>query len=300
MRQRALASSEIDFTYSTPDQSVAQRSIIRAVERLGGQRRLKRLYFRYLDDGSVQKEFFQSAVDLLKLTIRCDEAKLRGVPANEPVLFIANHPYGVLDGIVLTWLARQARPDVKVLANHVLCQAPDALSHLLPIDFSGTREATRVNVESRAQAQHHLKTGGAIGIFPAGGVAASEKPHRGPAVDSIWHPFTARLIMKSRATVVPIYFSGQNSRLFQLASHLSYTLRLSLYFWETARRIGSDLDVAIGDPIPFSDLEVYKDRAAMMRELRRRTYSLAATLQAPPQRLPSFDREFTFPRHIKF
>lgn len=300
MRQRALTSTEIDFTYSTPEQSVAQRSFIRAVERLGGQRRLKRLYHSYLDDSCVQKEFFQSAVDLLKLNIRYDQEKLRRVPANEPVLFIANHPYGVLDGIVLTWLARQARPDVKVLANHVLCQAPDAQRHLLPIDFSGTREAARVSANSRTEAQRLLKAGGAIGIFPAGGVAVSEKPHRGPAVDIIWHPFTAKLIKASRATVVPIYFSGQNSRLFQLASHLSYTLRLSLYFWETARRIGSDLDVAIGDPISFFELSAYDDRAEIMRELRRRTYTLAATLDSPPKKLPSFDREFTFPKRIKF
>jgi len=300
MLQRAITSSEIDFTYSTPEHSVARRSIIRVVEKLGGQRQLKQLYHRYLDERNGSKEFFQSAVDLLKLTIHYDSAKLQGIPSDGPVLFIANHPYGVLDGIVLTWLARQARPDVKVLANHVLCQAPDAPDHLLPIDFSGTREATRVNVDSRARAQRHLKAGGAIGIFPAGSVAASERPHRGPAVDSIWHPITAKLIMTSGASVVPVYFSGQNSRLFQLASHLSYTLRLSLYFWETARRIGSHLDLAIGDPIPFSDLEPIKDRQALMRELRRRTYALASDLNARPDRLPPFDREFEFPKHIKF
>ncbi len=300
MQQRALAYSEIDFTYSTPDQSVAQRSFIRAVERLGGQARLKRLYDRYLDDVSGNKEFFQSAIDLLKLNIRHDAEQLRRVPANGPILFIANHPYGVLDGIVLTWLARQARPDVKVLANHVLCQAPDALQHLLPIDFSGTREANRVSAGSRSEAQRHLKAGGAVGIFPAGGVAASEKPLRGPALDSIWHPITAKFITMARATVVPVYFAGQNSRLFQLASHLSYTLRLSLYFWETSRRIGTDVDVAIGDPIPFTELEGFEERTDMMRELRRRTYALASDLQAPPKKLPPFDREFTFPKYIKF
>jgi putative hemolysin len=300
MRQRALAYSEIDFTYSTPQHSVARRSFIRAVERLGGQAHLKRLYDRYLEDVSGEKEFFQSAIDLLKLNIRHDVDKLRRVPANEPILFIANHPYGVLDGIVLTWLARQARPDVKVLANHVLCQAPDALKHLLPIDFSGTREANRVSANSRSEAQRHLKAGGAVGIFPAGGVAASEKPLRGPAVDSIWHPITAKFITMSRATVVPVYFAGQNSRLFQLASHLSYTLRLSLFFWETSRRIGTDVDVAIGDPVPFAELEGFKERTEMMRELRRRTYALASALYAPPKKLPPFDREFAFPRHIKF
>jgi putative hemolysin len=300
MRQPATAPAAIQFTYSTPQHSVARRSLILAIERMGGQGRLKRLYERYLNDLRADKEFFQSAVDLLRLDIRFDRGQLLKVPATGPVLFIANHPYGVLDGIVLTWLARQARPEVKVLANHVLCQAPDALHHLLPIDFSGTREATRTNVGSRAEAQRMLKAGGAVGIFPAGSVAASEKPLIGHAVDSVWHPFTAKLIISAGATVVPIYFAGQNSRLFQLASHLSYTLRLSLFFWETARRIGSELDVAIGDPIPFAEFAGQTDRAALVRMLRQRTYALASTISPPLAKLPPFDREFIFPKHIKF
>jgi putative hemolysin len=300
MREHGSAASHIEFTYSTPEFSIARRSFIRTVEKLGGQNRLKRLYHRYLDEGGARRDFFQSAVDLLRLKIHVDRTKLQSVPLDEPVLFIANHPYGVLDGIVLTWLARQARSDVKVLANHVLCQAPEARDNLLPIDFSETPEAMQVNLASRREAQRHIRNGGAIGIFPAGAVGASEKPLRGPAVDSIWQPFTGKLIMTSRATVVPIYFAGQNSRLFQLASHLSYTLRLSLFFWETARRIGSDLDVVIGDPIPFDAFEGVKDRTAIVRSLRQRTFALASNLTPPPVGLPPFDREFTFPRHFKF
>jgi putative hemolysin len=114
-----------------------------------------------------------------------------------------------------------------------------------------------------------------VGIFPGGGVATSEKPHKGQAVDLPWAPFTAKLLRMSKATVVPIFFTGQNSRLFQLASHLSLTLRLSLVFRETARRIGTGLNVRVGRPVPFSEIAHIEDRNELVMELRKRTYDLA-------------------------
>ena len=209
------------------------------------------------------------------MRVEYDEEALARTPAAGPVLFIANHPYGVLDGITLTWLATKVRPDTKVLANDVLCQAPEAAANLLPVAFAPTREARETNVASRLEAQSWLRQGHAIGIFPGGGVSTSEKPLKGPAVDLPWAPFTAKLLRSSRATVVPVFFVGQNSRLFQLASHLSLTLRLSLVFRETARRIGSRLRVRVGEPIPFEDIAHIEDRAELVMELRKRTFGLA-------------------------
>jgi putative hemolysin len=191
------------------------------------------------------------------------------------VLFIANHPYGVMDGITLTWLATKVRADTKVLANDVLCQAPEAANNLLPVAFAPTREARETNVSSRLAAQSWLRDGHAVGIFPGGGVATSEKPLKGQAVDLPWAPFTAKLLRMSKATVIPIFFTGQNSRLFQLASHLSLTLRLSLVFRETTRRIGTGLNVRIGRPVPFSEIAHIEDRNELVMELRKRTYDLA-------------------------
>ena len=120
-----------------------------------------------------------------------------------------------------------------------------------------------------------LKAGGAVGIFPGGGVSTSERLHKAMAVDLPWAPFTAKLIRMTEPTVVPIFFTGQNSRLFQIASHLSITLRLSLVFRETARRIGTRLMVRVGKPIPFSELAQFGGRDEMIREIRKRTYALA-------------------------
>jgi putative hemolysin len=300
MPQPTTPPKKIRFTYSEPEQSISRRSFIHVVETLGGRRRLAGLYRRFTNAPDIFEDFFDSAIELLELDVRYQPEQLAKVPKDGPVLFIANHPYGVIDGLALIWLARQARPDIKVLTHKVLCQAPQARAHLLPIDFSETTDALRNNVDIRRQALQQLQLGGSIGFFPAGAVSASEGLWKGPAVDPVWHPFTAKLVKLLKATVVPIYFAGQNSQIFQLASHTSYTLRLSLFFWETASRLGSRLDVAIGDPIAYEKLQGYGTRAELLHELRRRIYGLATTLATKSLRPPHFEREYRFPKHFRF
>lgn len=268
---------DVRFSYSTHDQPLVQRAVIQAIERIGGQGKLRKLYAAHQRDRRAGETFFDAAIRLLKLDVLFDQARLSLVPKHGPVVFIANHPYGVLDGITLTWLAMKVRPDTKVLAHSVLCQDQEARNNLLPIDFANTPEAQHTTLASRQHAQRWLREGHAIGIFPGGGVSLSERPLKGPAIDLSWAPFTGKLITMSKAIVVPVCFIGQNSRLFQLASHLSMTLRLSLVFRETARRIGTRLEVRVGRPIPFEDLAHFKDRAALVQELRRRTFALAVS-----------------------
>ncbi len=268
--------SRVRFSYSTPDQPRLQRAVIRAIELVGGQRRLKRLYESQAYERGPDETFFDVSIRKLKLDVVYSPDRLAAVPAEGPVVFVANHPYGVLDGLVLSALTLKVRPDTQIMANEILSRVPETREHLLPVDFAETREALATNIASRRAALGWLRQGGAVGIFPGGGVATSERPLGRSVFDLPWHPFTAKLIRATRATVVPVLFSGHNSRLFQVASHVSLTLRLSLMFHETARRIGSRLDVAIGEPIPYDALAGIEDREELVAELRRRTYALGA------------------------
>jgi putative hemolysin len=278
---KASRPAPVRFTYSTRDQPWLQRAVIQAIEIAGGQLRLKRLYRKYEQAVDTEGGFFDTALRLLDIDIDFDAAMLDLVPRTGPVLFVANHPYGVLDGLILAALAAKVRPDVKVLANSVLCQVRGASRHLLPIDFGPTEEAQRTTLNSRIEAQGWLRQGNAIGIFPGGAISTTPHPFARPAADLPWAPFTAKLIRQSKATVVPIFFAGQNSRMFQLASHFSVTLRLSLVFRETARRIGTPVKVRIGTPIAFDELDTMADRSVMVQELRRRTFALARNGDVP-------------------
>ncbi|MBV8661778.1 MAG: lysophospholipid acyltransferase family protein [Hyphomicrobiales bacterium] len=279
------------FSYATASDPPVKRGIIRLVELATGQPELKRLYLHNQRHPRPSESFWQAAVRSLALDVRFDAAALARAPRTGPVIFVANHPYGVLDGIVISWLVEKVRPDFAVLTNAVLMRAPEVRDFILPIDFSGTEEAQRTNLASRSAARARLDAGGAVVIFPAGGVStAPDRLGRKPAVDARWQPFLGQLIQRSQATVVPIWFGGQNSRIFQIASHVSQTLRLSLIFHEVKSRIGADLPVAIGAPIPFEELAGFKDRQALADHLQAHTYSLAAApregrKQRPTQQL---------------
>jgi putative hemolysin len=176
----------------------------------------------------------------------------------------------------LSRLVEDVRGDFLALAHSVLVRAPELRRHLLPVDFSGTPEATRTNLQSRAKARDHLASGGTLIVFPSGTVATSpDRLGLRPAIEVPWQPFTAQLIQRSRATVVPFFFPGQNSWAFQVASHVSATLRMALLFREVKNRIGTVLPVTIGDPIPFSELAQITDRQALIDHLRGVTYALA-------------------------
>jgi putative hemolysin len=268
------------FSYADDNMPVLERHMVRAIEALTGQPRLARLYRDYQEQDVGLEDFWTAAIRRLALDVCCDESKLNEFPRAGPVVVVANHPYGVLDGIVLGWLASRIRSDFRILTNAVLYRAPEVRPWLLPIDFSATPEALRTNLASRKAAHKHLAEGGAVLVFPAGGVSTSpDRLGRRGAQDAPWQPFVGQLLQRHRAPVMPVYFHGQNSRMFQIASHLSLTLRLSLIFKEVCDRMGTTVEVAIGSLIPFEALEPLQDRLAMATELRRITYDLG---KSPP------------------
>ena len=272
------------FSYADPSTPRVKRKLIHLIERVSGQPKLKSLYLENQRNPRPSESFWAAAIRHLALDVRYDQSALAGIPRSGPLVVVANHPYGVLDGLTISWLMEKARKDFIVLTNAVLLRVPETQGYQLPVDFAGTPEAITTNLKTRAAARAHLDKGGAVVVFPAGGVStAPDRLGRKPATDAPWQLFTAQLIQRSKATVVPLFFGGQNSRLFQIASHISLTLRLSLIFNEVRKRIGTMLPVAVGAPIPYGEIAHLKDRQAMVDELRARTDGLKAKLPALAQ-----------------
>ena len=272
------------FSYASETLKWWQNGFIRATEVLTGQRKIYKLYRDYHRENQISPEdFYDSAIRRLDLTLDYDRKQLQAIPKTGALVVVANHPYGVLDGLIINQLMQQIRNDFKVLTNGVLCKAPEANKNLLPISFDETPEAMETNLKTRKEARDILKKGGCIVVFPAGGVSSIPTWKDKVAQDTEWQPFIGSLIQGAKADVVPIFFEGQNSRLFQFASLVSSTFRLALFFKELADRIGSKVGVVIGDTIPYSKLEHYKDKTELLHFLRSETYRIGGmdTLSPP-------------------
>lgn len=268
-----------ELSYASYFEDPVKRRLVRAVERLSGQPRLKRLYAHYREFFAHDVPFFEAAIRLLDLDVRFSASRLAEIPREGPLVVVANHPFGVLDGLIICWLISLRRPDFRVLTNSALDGVPEARDYLLRVDFSGTKEALAANVAMRKDALAHVKAGGCVIVFPSGGVSTTPRPFDRTAVDDEWKPFTAKLITQGNASVTPIYFDGQNSRLFQVASHLSLELRLALVFREVRRRMGKSLRVEIGETLSPDVLAAAGKRRGLMEFLRERTYELAGPAQ---------------------
>jgi putative hemolysin len=261
------------ISYAAPEDSAPKQAVIRLVEQLSGKQRLVRAYRharRSLDPGA---DIFASAIRSLDLKVVYNADKLAAVPSEGPLVVVANHPFGVVDGLVLCHLTALVRRDFKVVAMSTLCCVPEIRQHVLPINFANTSEAAQISARSRRAAKAHLSAGGCLIVFPAGAVSTSRRVF-GPAEDAEWHPFVARLVLATRTPVLPVHFTGQNSLLFQFVSRFSSTLRLSLLMQEAAKRIGTEVDARIGDVLSFDNLQAFAQPKALINHLRAATYAV--------------------------
>jgi putative hemolysin len=275
------------FSYAEPNDPRMKRFIIRLIERMTGQPYLKSLYDDRFARRIPGESFWDLAIRLLDLHIAVNEDALAKVPRTGPLVVVANHPFGVLDGVIICHLIARIRHDFRILTNAVLNRADEVKEFLLPVDFTETPQALETNLKSRAAAKHLLMNGGCLIVFPAGAVATTPKLWDRTAVDAEWKNLTARLISQGKAPVVPVFFAGQNSMLFQLASHLSMTLRLSLLFREVRDSIGSEIVVRVGEVIPYETLAKIDDRQKMMNMLREATFALGKDLPRKRKRAKS-------------
>ena len=250
-------------------------AIIRCLEKVTGQPIVEKLYFDYVNDNLNPEYFWSDALDRLriKLDVRKDiyNGVLASIPSTGRVVAIANHPYGVIDGLALCSIMAEARQDYKIITHRVLRQAPAVMDKILPIDFDETEAALQTNLESRRQALKHLKHGGAIIIFPAGAISLSPNIV-GAASDEPGKSFVAKLAMQPDTTTVPFYFEGRNSALFQIARKISLTLGYSLMFREICKRMGTELVVSMRPAIHSSELAEMANRNVVTQFLRHQTY----------------------------
>ena len=293
MDERMQSNLTQDISYASSASGPFGAALIRILENSTGRRSLIRRAAGYEVEVAQGHSFWDVVPKRFGLDLQVVGGSLAHIPSNGPLILVSNHPYGILDGLMMGHILDRVRPDFRIVANSVFRRAEALNRVVLPISFEATKEALRQNLETRSSALDYLSKGGAIGVFPGGTVSTSSKPFSHP-MDPAWRNFTAKMIAKSNATVVPIYFVGHNSRLFQIASRIHSTLRLGLLIKEFSARVDEAVQIVIGAPVDCLDVEQRKgDPTRLMEFLRRVTYDLS------PEPHRSYDLGYEFEARYK-
>jgi putative hemolysin len=215
----------------------------------------------------------------MRIDVSSSEQSRQRVPQQGRVIIVANHPFGALDGLAAIRLIGNLRSDVRVLANADLASIGELAPLIFPVDPFGGPGSTGRNARALRQAWRWLDGEHALVIFPAGEVAHFDARAR-CVTDPPWSPIVGRLVQKTGAPVVPLYFSGQNSPMFQIAGLVAPQLRTLLLPGELRRRMDSRVHAHVGEPITNERMTQFKSPEALALHLRLKTF-LAPAMNEP-------------------
>jgi len=258
-------------TFTNPWKSLA----IRTLEWMTGKFWLLRLIRRFEAMGVNEGQaFWPQALQVMGIRVETPAEQVANIPATGPLIVVANHPHGLVDGMVMAELIGRVRQDYKILTRSLLTEVEEIKQFMIPVPFPHEDRAIEKSLEMRKRSMAHLAKGGVIVLFPSGVVASADTLF-GRAVEREWNPFTGKLVQKSEAVVVPIYFPGQNSRWYQIADRVSATLRQGLLLHEVVNALHRPQAPVIGKPIGRDEIAEWSDNPrGFVAWLRERTLQL--------------------------
>lgn len=270
------------LSYASSFDNPIQKGIIQTMELLTGKMRLLRLIRKFEAMGVPHGQaFWAQALDVMGIELRTPAEQIARIPRDGPLVITANHPHGLVDGMVLGELIGRVRTDYKILTRSLLTGVGEIEEFMIPVPFAHEEDALQQNLEMRKQAMDHLKDGGTIVLFPSG-VVASSRTLFGPAVEAEWNPFTAKMVQRSGAQVVPIYFPGQNSRWYQMANRISPTLRQGLLLYEVVHALNTPQAPVVGNVITRDEIRTWASNPrGFVAWLRDQTLSLGSAAADP-------------------
>jgi len=230
------------------------------------------------------KTFIERALRTLDIEVILESGDLSTLPADGPLLVVANHPHGMLDGLALAHLVHQRRRDVRVLTSHLLSHIEDLDDLCLYVDPFGGRSAAARSYAGLRAARRWLDAGRALIVFPAGGVAHSRIESGATAMDSPWHATAARLALSTGAAVVPAFVRGANSAWFYRTGYVHERLRTLLLGRELLKHRGRAVGVRLGRPMSSAMAGIEEGAVAATVRFRQAVESLSTTLESMDRR----------------
>lgn len=227
--------------------------------------------------------FAEKVLGALNIGYDVPDEDLQNVPRSGPVVVVSNHPIGGVEGLILTALLQRIRPDVKVLANYVLSRLPELHDTQIYVDPFGRAGSAERNIAAIRSAIQWVGQGGLLAVFPAGEVAHYTW-HNGAITDPPWNDTVARIIRRSKAAALPVFFDGRNSRMFQALGLVHPRLRTVMLPREMLKKRSRTIALRVGSLIPFEQLQKFQSPAELTAYLRLRTYILRSRTQSAKRR----------------
>ncbi|MEP2781763.1 MAG: lysophospholipid acyltransferase family protein [Pseudoruegeria sp.] len=271
-------------TFTNPYKS----AVIRTLEWCTGKIPILRRIRQFENEGVEHGQgFWSHSLRLLGIEITTPLEQIARIPKTGPVVVVANHPHGLVDGIVLAELIGRVRTDYKILTRSLLTNVDEVRDFMIPVPFPHEEDALAQSIKMRKEAMAQLEAGGVIVLFPSG-VVASAETFFGDAIEAEWNPFTSKMVKRSGATVVPIFFPGQNSRLYQMANLVSPMLRQGLLLHEVAHSLNKPQNPVIGHSMSPTDVANWEGNASeFVAYLRARTLALGIDGTDGGRKLPA-------------
>jgi len=270
---------EIDLKFKDPFRKIAFGIVKKPLEKFFYLKKLSSVY-EQISLGSHELFFPDVALSLLNVWYDVSEESLKRIPQKGPVIVVANHPFGAIEGILMASLLASVRPDIKILANYLLARIPEMRPLIFSVDPFGSKKAKTRNLKPMREALNWVKQGGALAIFPAGEVAHLNL-RRSEVADPRWSESIARFIRRTQAPVLPVYFDGRNGVLFQIMGLVHPRLRTVMLPHELLNKSNRRIPVRVGHLIPYHKLAEIKDDADLIAYIRLRTYLLINRADTP-------------------
>lgn len=225
--------------------------------------------------------FLATAMENLNVNFPVPEDDWANIPREGAFISVSNHPFGMLDGILLIMVLGKIRPDAKVMANFLLQRIEPIKHFFIPVDPFETANQTTRSLAGTKLTLQHLKDGHPVGIFPAGEVSSIQKrknlskeiPFK--IQDRTWQLPVMKIIRKAQVPVLPIYFHGQNSPLFHFLGRIHPLLRTTRLINEFLNKRNQTIPIRIGRVISIEKQNEFDKLEDLASFLKEETYNLS-------------------------
>ena len=247
------------------------------------------------------KEFFDAFVEERNLQYIVFEEDLAKIPKQGPFIIIANHPLGAIDGILMTKILSEIRPDFKIMGNFLLSKIAPMAPYVIAVNPFETRKEAFNSMSGMRETITHLNQGGCVGIFPAGEVSNRNNPLHS-VEDKVWEIPVMKLIKKAKVPVIPMYFHAKNRKLFYQAAKISPSLQTLLLPSEMMANRDAPIRIRIGKAISAKTIAEQETIPELTQYLRNRVYMMKSYYEkrkSIPQMLNLSNLALKFPISLK-